>query len=71
MKRFLPSSALTLASLVSAAQKIAANPGEARVEVTTLHDSKCSDFTETLAKVGGGLKSISIQLRYPRGESPQ
>jgi uncharacterized protein (DUF2141 family) len=41
MKNFLASSALALASLVSAMQKIAAaTPGEVRVEVATLHSSK-------------------------------
>jgi uncharacterized protein (DUF2141 family) len=41
MKSFLASSAFALASLVSAAQKIAAaTPGEVRVEVATLHSSK-------------------------------
>jgi uncharacterized protein (DUF2141 family) len=40
MKSFLASSALALASLVSAAQKIAAATGEVRVEVATLHRSK-------------------------------
>jgi uncharacterized protein (DUF2141 family) len=40
MKSFLASSALALASLASAAQKIAAaTPGEVRVEVATLHSS--------------------------------
>jgi len=64
MKKFLTSSALTLASLVSAAQKIAAaaTPGEARVEIATLYHSRCPDFTASLAQLGGGLKG---------GESPQ
>ncbi len=41
MKGFASNSALALASLVIAAQKIvAATPGEVRVEVATLHNSK-------------------------------
>jgi uncharacterized protein (DUF2141 family) len=41
MRSFLASSALTVASLVSASQKgAAASPGEVRVEVATLHSSK-------------------------------
>jgi len=41
MKGFVSNSALALASLVIAAQKIvAATPGEVRVEVATLHNSK-------------------------------